>query len=104
MRLRHRSSDTGKRRIWPNFGEIKLGFACRWISGEAPSRAPARSLWGSPKSGDGTDALHLFAFAWRDPPPEGDARERLLKEAAGASAGCDSARYRAIHAARRRKV
>jgi hypothetical protein len=82
MRLRRRSSDTGKRRSWPNLGEIKLDFTCGWTSGEAPFPAPAWSLWGSPGSGDGTDALHLFAFAWRDPPPEGNACERLVKEVA----------------------
>jgi hypothetical protein len=57
-------------------------FAAYWRSGEAPSPAPG-DLWTDPGSGSGADGLHLFGFVWRDPPPEEEARERLLRQAAG---------------------
>jgi hypothetical protein len=102
-------------RLEPNLAEenlirhlVRPRFAACWRSGEAPSPArlvTCRAISGRIRAAArGVDSLHLFAFVWGDPPPEGDGRERLLKEAAGASAGCDSARHRAIHAARRRTV
>lgn len=59
-------------------------FSASWTSGEPPRPLPAGLRWTDPGSGDGTDTLHLYGFAWRDSIPDAPAFTRLMREAAAA--------------------
>ena len=56
-------------------------FSACWASGPAGRPDPGIPQWSDAGSG-GADSLHIFGFQWRDPSPDAEAFERLMREAA----------------------
>lgn len=61
-------------------------FAAQWTTGDDPDELAAIDgpCWSDAGSSGGGDALHIYAFQWRDAPPGQAAFEALMQQAARA--------------------
>lgn len=58
-------------------------FTARWTTGADGLAGIAGPCWTAEGSG-GEDTIHIFGFRWDDPPPDQEAFDDLMRQAAAA--------------------